>query len=146
TELDRARALDLGAPPERTRVAGNTKFEQEVACLAPERLASLREHLGLHTRAPLWIVGSSHPGEEEQVLAAYARAREQVPDLRLLIAPRHVERVDEVAAAVIVAGFPYRRRSEPGGEPDAVLLLDTMGELAALYALADVVFVGGSLV
>jgi 3-deoxy-D-manno-octulosonic-acid transferase len=94
----------------------------------------------------LWIAGSTHPGEEEQVLDAFARAREALPGLKLLLAPRHVERAAEVRAVVEARGWSCARRSAAPAGPVDVLVLDTMGELAGLYSLADVVFVGGSLV
>jgi 3-deoxy-D-manno-octulosonic-acid transferase len=146
TETDGERAGVLGAPRDRVRVAGNTKFEQEVPSLPAEREAEIRASLGLAPGGPLWIAGSTHPGEEEQVLQAYRAARAEVPGLALLIAPRHIERAGEVAAAVEQAGFRSQRRTRPTGDGDAVILLDTIGELAAFYALADVVYVGGSLV
>jgi 3-deoxy-D-manno-octulosonic-acid transferase len=168
------RALFLGAPPERVRVVGNVKFEQQVTVTKPEVAELVRSVLalslhssgtrgeapagdapsqtGLSPRSwgaggarPLWVAGSTHPGEEEQVLEAFRLARERIPELALLLAPRHVERAGEVAALLERAGLRYRRRSGEGGGTVDVLLLDTMGELAGLYALADVVFLGGSL-
>ena len=140
------RALFLGAPGERVRVVGNAKFEQQAPVPRPEIAAEVSEALALSEEHPLWVVGSTHPGEEEQVLDAFTAAREREPRLRLLLAPRHVERAAEVAALLEARSLSYRRRSGGRGETVDVLLLDTMGELAGLYALADVVFVGGSLV
>jgi 3-deoxy-D-manno-octulosonic-acid transferase len=135
----------LGAPPDRIRVTGNLKYDAVEPGRPPERLVRL---LGGRSR-PLWIVGSTVGGEEELVLRAYHRLRAQVGDAGLLIAPRHPERFDAVPPLVEAAGFRCRRRSalEPGEWKDGeVLLLDTLGELARLYGLASVVFVGGSLV
>lgn len=160
TAVDRERATSLGALERRLRVGGNTKFEQEVTRLDPRREAQVRAELGLTAGEPLWIAGSTHAGEEAQVLDAYVRTRTHIPNLRLLIAPRHIERADEVAATIEQSGFLTLRRTQAAAaspsapptpntqhsKPPPVVLLDTIGELAAFYALADVVFVGGSLV
>jgi 3-deoxy-D-manno-octulosonic-acid transferase len=93
--------------------------------------------------------GSTHRGEEEAVLAAFGGALASRPDLCLLLAPRHPERLEEVERLVRRAGRPVVRRSRlPGGglASGSVILLDTMGELARLYAAANVVFIGGSLI
>jgi 3-deoxy-D-manno-octulosonic-acid transferase len=80
-------------------------------------------------------------------MSAYARLREEFPSLRLVLAPRHIERADEVAQIIGATGFPVQRRTAATAMPaQAVLLLDTVGELAAIYAAADVAFVGGSLI
>jgi 3-deoxy-D-manno-octulosonic-acid transferase len=163
TALDAERVIAIGAEASRVRVCGNTKFDQAVASLTPGEAARLRRAFGLLADQPIWIAGSTHPGEEEQVLEAWDAIRETVPDLALIIAPRHVERADGVEAlclkryaAASQAHHPVLRRSrltplkdseEPGpGRLPPVILLDTVGELAAFYGLASVVFVGGSLV
>ena len=140
------RALYLGAPEKRVRLVGNVKFEQQVAAPRPDAVAAVRHLLDLDGARPLWIAGSTHPGEEEQVLDAFSIARQQVPGLALLLVPRHIERAADVAALVQQRGWTAARRSVGGDTPVDVLVLDTMGELAGLYDLADVVFVGGSLV
>jgi 3-deoxy-D-manno-octulosonic-acid transferase len=99
------------------------------------------------------VGGSTWPGEEEILLAAYARLRQEWPDLRLLLAPRHIERAAEVERVVRAAGFEPRRRSQlPEGvdmsanaRQNSVLILDTLGELVTAYALAVIAFVGKSL-
>jgi 3-deoxy-D-manno-octulosonic-acid transferase len=145
-EAHAQRIQEMGAPPDRIRVTGNLKYDAVEPGRPPERLARLVD--GRPSR-PLWIAGSTVGGEEEQVLRAYHRVRERVPDAGLVVAPRHPERFDAVPPLVEAAGFRCRRRStlEPGEwESGEVLLLDTLGELSRLYALASVVFVGGSLV
>lgn len=138
------RARDLGAPPERVRVVGNVKFDQPVQPAAAAAAAAVRGHLGPDRR--LWIAASTHPGEEEQVLAAFGTLRRRFPDLALLLAPRHVERSGEVHALCEASGFTIARRSAEAEGPRDICLLDTMGELAGLYEIGDVVFVGGSLI
>jgi 3-deoxy-D-manno-octulosonic-acid transferase len=142
-EAHARRVREMGAPADRVRVLGNLKYDAPVAVSGAPAAAASDEG------RPLWVAGSTAAGEEALVLEAFRRAREQVPGLRLLLAPRHPERFDAVAALVAAAGFECARRSRLAGGPwrgGEVLLLDTMGELAAAYAAATVVFVGGSLV
>ncbi len=142
-----ARVREMGAPADRVRVTGNLKFDAAEAPRTPERLARLI--LSGRRARPLWVAGSTVAGEEELVLQAFHRVRERVPETGLMLAPRHPERFSEVPALIEAAGFRCRRRTEmePGGWRDGeVVLLDTLGELAQLYSLATVVFVGGSLV
>ncbi len=140
---DRIRAL--GAPPERVRALGNLKFD---ALDAPQPSAALVHLLSGLAGRPLWVVGSTVEGEEPLVLAAFQRLRDRVPDAALLIAPRHPERFALVTSLVGAAGLRAVRRSAVADgvwDGSGVLVLDTIGELAQLYAFATAVFVGGSL-
>jgi len=147
TDEDARRIIALGASPSRVVVTGNLKSD-----LVPEATgddtSAWRERLRLGADARLWIAGSTHRGEEAVVLDAFLRARTRCPDLALLLAPRHPERAGEVEGLIRERGLAAARRSRlaADGTPGAVVILDTVGELAALYALAEVVFVGGSLV
>jgi 3-deoxy-D-manno-octulosonic-acid transferase len=143
---DARRIIALGAAPERVFVTGNLKHEPVVDL--PGVADLWRRLLGLTQGQRVWIAGSTHRGEDEAVLEAHAQARRAAPGLTLVLAPRHPERVPDVVALVTARGWPAVRRSELGGTlpRDAVIVLDTVGELAQLYAIADVVFVGGSLV
>ncbi|MWD29413.1 3-deoxy-D-manno-octulosonic acid transferase, partial [Aquicoccus sp. SCR17] len=96
-------------------------------------------------RGATWLAASTHPGEEEIALAAHAEARATRPGLRLILAPRHPRRGDEIARLVAQAGLTCDRRSAGEQTGAAVLLADTMGEMDRWYALAGTVFVGGSL-
>jgi 3-deoxy-D-manno-octulosonic-acid transferase len=144
-EAHAERLRAMGAPPQRVRVTGNLKFDALEAPRASEALARVLS--GADGR-PLWVAGSTMAGEEELVLAAFRAAREQAPELRLVLAPRHPERFEEVLAKTGAAGFECARRSTLSGpwRHGEVLLLDTMGELAQAYGFATLVFVGGSLV
>ncbi len=143
-EAHAARIREMGAPPERVHVTGNLKFDALEAPRTVEALARLLEG----TR-PLWVAGSPVAGEEVLVLEAYRRVRERVPGVGLIVAPRHPERFGEVPALVEAAGFRCVRRTAAASvawSDGCVLVLDTLGELARVYPLASVVFVGGSLV
>ncbi len=145
-EAHAGRIRAMGAPAERVQVTGNLKFDAVLPERLPERLARL---LSTGPPRPLWVAGSTVGGEEKLVLAAFHGVRERIPQARLLLAPRHPERFDEVAPLVEAAGFRCLRRStlDPASWSDGeVLLLDTLGELSQVYGLASVVFVGGSLV
>jgi len=149
TPEDAGRILALGAPAERVHVVGNLKFD--LAAVGPaeggEDGPAIREMLGLAPERPVLVAGSTHRGEEQPVLEAFTEARRAVPDLTLLLAPRHPERLEEVEGLLARAGLPWIRRSRvPAERATAVILVDTMGELARLYAAGTVVFVGGSLV
>jgi 3-deoxy-D-manno-octulosonic-acid transferase len=146
TEEYARRMASIGALPERVRVVGNLKYDALVAPAASDGLARLVCGDG---SGPLWVAGSTVAGEEERVLGAFRRVREAFPGARLVIAPRHPERFDDVQVRVEAAGFACARRTRLGADPwqgGEVLLLDTIGELAGVYAAASVVFVGGSLV
>lgn len=141
---DARRIRALGARPERVFVTGNVKHE----AAAGEGGVAWRAVLGLAAGQPVWVAGSTHAGEETAVLDAHRAAQARWPDLALVLAPRHPERVPEVLGLVSARGFRAVRRSELPEHPEggAVVVLDTVGELASLYAVADVAFVGGSLV
>ena len=143
TREDAERFIAIGAPGSSIRVVGNIKFDVEIGAVAPCEGRELRESLG--GERPIWIAGSTHAGEEEQVLAAH----EELPaEALLLLVPRHPDRFEAVAELLKQRGAKFARRSA-GLAPDGatrVLLVDTVGELAALYSAADAAFVGGSLV
>ncbi len=144
-DVEAERALSLGAPLERVWVTGNTKFDG--LGVAPAALdEGLRDALGLVPGARLFIAGSTHEGEEELLLSVYRRLVAAHPDLKLLLAPRYIDRAARVASLAEAAGFKVARRS--AGEASArgaqVLVLDTIGELSQAYRLATLVFVGGS--
>jgi 3-deoxy-D-manno-octulosonic-acid transferase len=105
-----------------------------------------RAELGFAEHAPVVIFGSTHPGEEEIALRVYKNLRAEFPELKLLLAPRHIERTDEVQSLIEAQNFSFARRSEIGGENNSIILLDTVGELSEIYAAGDVAFVGGSLI
>jgi 3-deoxy-D-manno-octulosonic-acid transferase len=138
------RIRGMGAPPDRVHTSGNLKYDALGRAGASAELRALVAP----TEAPLFVAGSTMAGEEAAVLGAFAALREHFPAARLILAPRHPERFDAVFDLVTARGLRCARRSglvHPWQDAE-VLLLDTLGELASVYSLASVVFVGGSLV
>jgi 3-deoxy-D-manno-octulosonic-acid transferase len=145
TNGDAERFRAIGAPAGQIHVTGNVKFDLELAAGSIQAGHELRAALGAHR--PVWIAGSTHAGEEEQVLGAHALLQAAAPEALLILVPRHRDRFAAVADLLSRRGVEFVRRSQiPGSVATPVLLADTVGELALLYACADVAFVGGSLV
>lgn len=147
TEAEAERFRQLGARAECVEVTGSIKFDLTVDPDLKPRAQALRASWGAAQR-PVWIAASTHAGEDESILAAHRQLLAERPDCLLILVPRHPERFDAVHALCQREGFATVRRSSavPVSEGTQVLLGDTMGELLFLYALADVAFVGGSLV
>ena len=142
TEIDAERFVALGASPRCVRVTGDLKAD-------PANPPALASDLAAVARgAPLFVAGSTHPGEEEALLDTLALVESAGLDCALAIAPRHIERVTDVVAVVRSRGREPRLRSALGGASLSrgdVLVIDTVGELGALYSRARVAFVGGTL-
>jgi len=147
TPEDAARLQDIGAGSERVRVTGNLKFDIP-APAPPAIVETVRKAITESGAGPVLVCGSTVEGEEPLLLKAFENLLVQHPRAVMILAPRHPERFPSVAALLEQMAIRYCRRSLWKGESlaDGVLLLDTIGELAALYALADIAFVGGSLV
>jgi 3-deoxy-D-manno-octulosonic-acid transferase len=147
TAEDARRLVEIGAPPELVRATGNLKFDVP-APAAPPIIASLRAAFQQTQTGPVIVCGSTVEGEEPLLLQAFINILASHPRAVMVLAPRHPERFGEVAELLNQLGIRFWRRSLWGGDPilGGVLLIDTIGELAALYALADVACVGGSLV
>jgi 3-deoxy-D-manno-octulosonic-acid transferase len=154
SEEDAVRIRKIGAPLDKIAVSGNIKFDGDDSDIASEEklVIDIRESFGLNTGAvPLLVVaGSTHPGEEQILLDVFQAIRRSpgLEETRLLLAPRHPERFDEVAQLAVRNGFQVRRRTNgrTGPQNSEVLLLDTIGELSAAYRLAAIAFIGGTLV
>jgi 3-deoxy-D-manno-octulosonic-acid transferase len=149
TDEDRRRLIRLGAAEERVTVTGNLKYDLAAPPIDPgdELLQMIRSALGLTQSSPVIVVGSSMKGEEACFLDAFRETRQRVPGARLILAPRHPERFDEVAGLVASREFAFCRRSELGSGDQRhrdILLLDTIGELRRVYSLATVAVIGGS--
>ena len=156
TEHDQSRIIAIGAPPEKTRVMGNIKYDQAPPDVAGDVAAEMAKTLGLRGDESVFIAGSTRPGEEELLLPLFKELREEIPHLLLVLAPRHLDRLEEVERILRGETLSWvRRTSLPVLENVSnrhsqnlpnIILLDTMGELVKLYSLAKLVFVGGSLV
>ena len=147
TEEDQRRLIEIGAAESKITVAGNLKFDVAQRA-SPPIVASLRESFVRDAAGPVLVCGSTLEDEEGSLLSAFRTIMANHPRAVLILAPRHPERFAEVAELVEKLGFRMLRRSLWSGEPLAggVFLVDSIGELAALYSLATVAFVGGSLV
>lgn len=150
--LDGERFIAYGADPGRVRVTGNVKFDLAAEQQGPGR-ESLRRELGLSTSEPVIMAGCPRPVEEERaVLAAFVRVRERYPEVKLIWAPRHLHRIPPAEQMLKAAGLRFAHRTRLGGPDGAapapfdVIILDSMGELASMYAAADMAFVGATLV
>jgi 3-deoxy-D-manno-octulosonic-acid transferase len=150
-----SRFVELGVPEDRVRITGSVKFDGLESDRDNPRTRELRRLLGLSSTDVVFVAGSTMEGEEAAALNAYAVARRSHPSLRLVLVPRHAERFDRVADWLERQGETVLRRSRletsdgappsrPVGRPP-VILIDTIGELGAVWGLADVAFVGGSL-
>jgi len=147
TQEDADRLQSIGADLRRVQVTGNLKFDVSLPS-PPPIVDSLRRALAAEGAGPVLVCGSTVEDEEPPLLKAFENLRVGHPRAVMILAPRHPERFDTVAILLQQLGIPSWRRSLWAGEKLAggVLLVDSIGELAALYALADVAFVGGSLV
>lgn len=149
TEEDARRLKAIGAPDKRVSVSGNLKFDIKLSSSAA-LVENLRHALPQDGR--VIVCGSTTEGEEELVLAAFRQVVEQIPNTVMILAARHPERFEKVATLIASAGLPFVRRSTWNSQtpsplcPGSIFLLDSVGELASIYALAEVAFVGGSLV
>lgn len=152
SSIDAKYIAQLGADPDKIIVTGNTKFDQTYAEVTEEDLAAYKTELGLGEDAfPIIVAGSTHRSEEEAVLASFTALRKIYPHARLIIAPRKLNRIEEIKKVNAKFGYAMAFRSKlkeiEGRRPEfPVLLLDTIGELGRIYAVGDIVFVGGSLV
>ena len=138
-----ARAMTtINAPADRVAPGINLKSMAGPLPQDDDTIAQARAALG---ERPVWIASSTHPGEEKAVLEAHRQLLEQVPDLCLILVPRHPERGDEVAGLIASVGLTHGRRTRGDMPREQVYLADTLGELGTWYALSDIVFLGGSL-
>ena len=148
SKSDDRRFRRIGAEPEAMHVVGSIKFDIDLAARRSQ-LEVIAEELGRDIKSrPLWAAASTHPGEEQLVIDAYQALSERGLSTRLLLAPRHPNRTGDIIKLLEKAGLKYQKRSDnvPVNVETDVLLIDTLGELSAFLGLADVAFIGGSLV
>lgn len=150
TEMDARRFVALGAAPDKVHITGNMKFDQPTVSVSKEEIEELKASMRIGPTARVLVAGSTHEGEEAMVLRCFQTLKRSFPDLVLVLVPRDPGRAKGVRRMFKEAGFfvPLRTelgRMNPGTTPEAVIV-DTIGELRRLYAIADVVFVGKSLI
>ena len=148
SERDAQRIRALGAPPERVRVVGSLKWDASIRMQpTPDAIKHTADRISLPQGTPVVVAGSTHRGEEAAIAQAAIELRKRWPLLRLIVAPRHLERVAEVEAAVRQHRLKTLRWSQtPSSAAWDVLIVDTFGLLPSFYALASAVFIGGSLI
>jgi 3-deoxy-D-manno-octulosonic-acid transferase len=149
--LDAERIVAMGAPAERVTVTRNLKFDMQTGGVDRIEPEVIRRDFRLPDDCRLWVSASTHPGEEDQVLDVYRRLLDVAADLVLILVPRHPERARAVGELLADRKIPFVLRSEIEKETDhlisgSVLLVDSVGEMLKFFAVADLVFVGGSLV
>jgi 3-deoxy-D-manno-octulosonic-acid transferase len=146
TEQDKHRFLELGADSKNLHAIGNLKYEISLPTGVKEEASLMRNMWGQDR--PVWVAASTHEGEEEIILNAARHVRAAIPNLLLIIVPRHPERFNRVAALSQRSGSNTLRRTEnkPCRSDIQTFIVDTMGELPLFYAACDIAFVGGSLV
>ncbi|HKO63269.1 MAG TPA: 3-deoxy-D-manno-octulosonic acid transferase [Pyrinomonadaceae bacterium] len=147
TAIDANRLIELGMDRTKVKVSGSLKFDAGIVSASATATEYFKERFAL-TGAPIILAASTHAPEERIVLDSFKQILTRIPDARLLIAPRHPERFNEVASAIEMTGLSYARRSQTRSGSDAagkVVLIDSIGELQSVYSLATVVFVGGSI-
>ena len=142
------RFLRLGVPADHVKVTGTMKFDNIATNGGEELRREVLSELGVREGERVLMAGSTHPGEEEALFDVFRALQARAPEFRFVVVPRHPERIPEVEAMLKRKGARVIRKTRLAGEDPsgAVLLVDTMGELARIYAAADIVFVGGSLV
>jgi 3-deoxy-D-manno-octulosonic-acid transferase len=151
SEPDADRIRHLGLPADRLLMHGSLKFDSAKPAVEDESLADrFRARFGLYSNQKIIVAASTHAPEESIVIEAFRRLMrsEESDSVRLIIAPRHPERFEEVGKQLDASGLKWCRRSEAESNADRTadaILLDTIGELRAAYALADIAFVGGSI-
>lgn len=141
---DLERAVASGVERQRAEVSGNLKFDLAPALMDGQFVAKLREAVGAFPGTRVITAGSTHPGEEELIIEAFKELADGSGSLKLVIAPRHPERFDEVESILRKSSLAFGRRSRGGGKD--VVLLDSMGELMTVYSFSDIALVGGSFV
>ncbi len=151
TDLDRQRLIALGVDSRKVVKTGNMKYDQAIVS-SSEDSEDIKKGLKLSTSCHLIVAGSTHEGEEEVMIACYQKLVQSYPGTRLMLAPRHLDRLERIEGFIHRQGFmPVRKTKMESAAfsvlpSDAIILLDTLGELQCLYSIASLVFVGGSLV
>ncbi len=141
-QIDKERIIALGADRTKVEKTGNIKFDIEL-----KEESYSKSGLGITENDLVFIAGSTHPGEELVIFNVFKRLKKEIPSLRLVLAPRHIERVDTIESLLRSMDLSSIRLSRVSNETKQdLVIVDIMGELAQIYAAGDVVFIGGSLI
>jgi 3-deoxy-D-manno-octulosonic-acid transferase len=147
---DAGRFQELGVPFDRITITGNVKFDVTHQIQSSQETDSLRQSMHIQNARKIFLAGSTHPGEESMLLDAFSRIKNQAGDLLLIVAPRNPERAGSVSRMFNSAGYSVGLMKElkkiSSGKRLDVIIIDTIGLLKKLYAIADIAFIGGSLV
>jgi len=144
-ESDANRFIALGLDKQKVITTGSIKFDIKINKNTSDKVAKIKQQL--IQKNPIWIAGSTHPGEDELLLKTHQELLQYYPDALLILVPRHPEQFDKVATLITDANLSFERKSSLSNECNAqVLLGDTMGELGILYGAAQCAFIGGSLI
>lgn len=152
SQADAERMIRLGAPTERVVTVGNIKFDlPPLDSRTEEATATLSDCFGFPAEAPVVVFASTHQSEDEIFLDIFKALQSEIPDIKGILVPRHPERFDAVAALIAKSGLAFSRRSElaperPMAETNSIILLDSIGELKAVFKLATVACMGGTFV
>ncbi len=148
TDLDRKRLQSIGVAPEKLITTGNIKFDTERRPMSDNERQAWLKALHLEFHDTVWIAGSTHEGEEKIILEVYKELRSICPQLHLIIAPRDIDRADNIKSLCLGMGFKALLKTDLNmdGTPYDILILNTIGELGRIYGIGKVSFVGGSLV
>lgn len=143
-QQDAQRFIELGLAPDKVAVTGSIKFDIQPNTEQVEKVSKLKAQYKHHRF--IWVAGSTHPVEHELILQVHSHLLTQFPDALLVIAPRHPEQFNKVADLLTDSVLTFSRRSENNYANEQVLLADTLGELQYLYGMANVSYIGGSLI
>ena len=150
SEEDSTRIRAMGADPSKIEINGNAKYDLLASLTDPAMETQMQKILNLEASSPVFVAGSTRGGEEAMVLDAYEKIIKEFPDTVLIIAPRHIERTDEIRSLLERRGFRYQLRSELDVDAvkrtEQVVIINTFGELFKLYSIGTVIFCGASLV
>ena len=150
TEEDRSRIASLGADPGKITVNGNAKYDLLTGMADPSIELEMRRILNLEDHPPVFIAGSTRSGEESMIVYVYERIIKEFPDTVLIIAPRHIDRIGEIASLLERYNFRYQLRSELDSNTvrrvEQVVIIDRFGELFKLYSVGTIIYCGASLV
>lgn len=146
SEQQGKRFMQIGVKPDKIRVTGNLKFDQRPEPVLPANRVSMKRALAVSENSKVFLAGSTHPGEEKILLASFKHLKAEFPELVMIIAPRNPERADEICGLAMGSGLTAAKMGQKKTPAPEVIVVDTMGILGRLYAIADIAFVGGSLV